>query len=866
MALILYIYLAKNRLSVTFFARESSKYQRPVKGKTIVIKNYLISAYRNLLRCKLDSFLNLSGLVIGLSAALLIALFVRHEIQYDDFWKDSERLHRIQTRWVMEGRDDIDIVHSSGPLKAVLEQYFPNELEAVARIQLRNPVVSTGAESFSDNVSFADPEILDIFDFNIVAGDARAALSSNASIILDESLAQKYFGDEDPIGRTLTLDNRYLKRDYRVDAVMSDLPGNSHLDIQALIRIDENDYVNNDGSWMFSSWNAANNHTYFKLAAGNDIESINSRIEAFTDASVPDDEGKASKYTKLTTIAVPDIHLRSVSAGSMKPGGDAQIILAFIAIALLIVIVATINYVNLSTARAGQRAREVAMRKVMGAQRHQLIAQHLGESLLLVGFSIAMSTVLVGLVMPYFNALLNTNLSLNLAEPVVLGSLFATLLLVGGLSGLYPAIVLTAWRPSYSLRANKSNETHGVIRSRNVLVVFQTAVTVALIVSTIVVFAQLTFFRSLDRGFEPENLLVIEDMSRTGVIEKREAFREEIARLPGIESASLSYESPTKFYENNVRVSIVGGNGEESFPLGSTNVDYHYLETLKIPLLTGRFYQPDRMLDLLPSSDKARIGELLQGNIVLNAKAVDVMGLGSPEEAIGKQIELADNVDSDIDGNAGRVLTQLTIIGVIANTNLHSAKIPSRPEIYELQSYYHNLLVRYSGNTEDALAAVREIWDDMMPGTPFEYFHVDQALAEEFQSETNQANIFLGFTLMTLVIACLGLYGLAAFVTECRTREIGIRKILGASVSDIINLLFGQFSWLVISANLIAWPVVYLLMSEWLQQYPFRIENGWIAVFCVIAGAVASIVVAATVGSQAWNVARANPIYALRQE
>ena len=233
-----------------------------------MFKNYLISAYRNLLRCKLDSFLNISGLVIGLSAALLIFLFVRHEIHYDDFWKDSGRLHRIQTRWVMEGRDYIDIVQSSGPLKAALEEYFPNETEAVARLHVRKPVVFTGTESFSDDVSFADPEILDIYDFNIVAGDARAALANNASIILNESLAQKYFGDEDPIGRTLTLDNRYLKRDYRVDAVMSDLPVNSHLEIQAMIRIDENDYVDNDGSWMFSSWNTAANHTYFKLFAG----------------------------------------------------------------------------------------------------------------------------------------------------------------------------------------------------------------------------------------------------------------------------------------------------------------------------------------------------------------------------------------------------------------------------------------------------------------------------------------------------------------------------------------------------------------------------------------------------------------------
>lgn len=831
-----------------------------------MFKNYLISAYRNLLRCKLDSVLNISGLVIGLSAALLIALFVRHEIHYDDFWKDSDRLFRIQTRWVMEGREDIDIVHSSGLVKAALEQYFPNELEAVGRIQQRSDIVSNGTESFTDTISFADPGILDIFNLDIVAGDAQTALNGNASIILSQSLARKYFGKEDPVGKILALDNRYLKRDYRVDAVMSDLPANSHLDIQALIRIDENDYIGTDGAWMFSSWNSANNHTYFKLKPGIDIDIINSRMDAFTDASLPDRDGRASDITKYTTIAVPDIHLHSKSAGSMKPGGDSEIITAFVVIALLIVVVATINYVNLSTARAGQRAKEVAMRKVMGAQRYQVVGQHMGESFLLVAFAIVLSVFLVSLALPLFNALLNTNLVLDLTEPDVLGGLIATLLIVGGLSGLYPAMVLSAWRPSYCLKANKSSDTRGAVRARNVLVVFQTAVTVALIVATIVVYAQLTFVRSLDRGFEPDHLLVIEDLSRNGVSDKRETFRDVVEKLPGIDSVSLSYESPTQFYENNVRVRLPGETGEHGFPLGITYADDGYIRTLEIPLLAGRYYRSDRTLDWLPDTDGAHHGDVLQGHIVLNEKAVDTLGLGSPEEAIGRQLEIREALDEDAEGNTGTVTTRLTVIGVIADTNLHSAKIPTRPEIIGMDTAYYHLLVRYTGKAEETLAAIRRTWENMMPGVPFEYFHVDQALAEEFQSETNQANIFLGFTLFTLVIACLGLYGLAAFVTECRTREIGIRKILGASVSDIIKLLFSQFTRLLIAANLVAWPVVYLLMGEWLEQYPFRIGSSWVAASCVIAGLVASIVVALTVGSQAWSVAHTNPIYALRQE
>jgi putative ABC transport system permease protein len=829
--------------------------------KLKVFKNYLITAYRNLLRFKLDSFLNISGLVIGLSAALLITLFVNNERGYDRFWQDSERLYRVQTRWVLQGRDDINIVDTSGPLKAALESYFPNELEAVARFHVQKPIINTGSESFADLVSFADPEILDIFNFEILAGDARLALASNSSIVINETLAEKYFGNEDPIGKTLTLDVDYLKRDYQVLAVMQDLPDNTHLDIQAMIKIDENDFIDNDGAWMFSNWNAANNHTYFKLRPGIDIADINSRIDDFADASIPDDDGKASVYTKLTTLSVPDIHLRSKAAGSRKTDGDIEIVIAFSVIALLIVIVATINFVNLSTARAGQRAREIALRKVMGANRSQLITQHLGESLLVVAFSIVMTVMAVELALPFFSRMLAMNLVLDIADPKTLAGMVLATIAIGGLSGIYPALILSSYPPSSTLRANQSIETGGTVKARNVLIVFQTAVTVSLIVATIVVYAQLTYFRLLDRGFEPRQLLVIEQVSRNEVADKQKAFKKEVQNLPGVSSVSLSYEAPTNFSENNTRLRIPGGSEDESYPLGSTNVDYDYLDALKIPLLAGRFYQRDMARDLLPSTDDLSDGDVLQGNIVINARAVQTMNMGTPEQAIGRVVENLFPMD---DGGQGKIL--LTIIGVIGDANLHSVKKPVRPEVYELESYYHNLLVRYDGEPAQVLDQVRAVWQDMMGATPFEYFYVDQALATEFRSEVNQANIFLGFAILTMVVGCLGLYGLAAFVTECRRREMGIRKILGASIRDILTLLLGQFSRLVLAANLIAWPVIYMLMSNWLEQYPFRIGAGWIVGFCIIAGVLASFVVAATVGSQAWGVARANPIQAIRHE
>jgi putative ABC transport system permease protein len=290
-------------------------------------------------------------------------------------------------------------------------------------------------------------------------------------------------------------------------------------------------------------------------------------------------------------------------------------------------------------------------------------------------------------------------------------------------------------------------------------------------------------------------------------------------------------------------------------------VDPHYIDALGIPLLTGRFYSPEMALDHFPSAADHTGDSVLQTNLVINQRAVTALGLGTPAQAIGQVMEERNERD---DGSV--VKTHMTIIGVVGDAYLHSAKKPVRPEIYWYVSGYYHLLVRYSGTGPAALAEVRDVWEDFMPGEPFEYFFADQALAEEFQSEANQANIFMSFALLTMTIGCLGLYGLAAFVTECRRSEIGIRKILGARVRDIIALLFSQFSKLVIIANLVAWPLTYLLMKDWLAQYPLRIPDTWIIAFCILAGLLSSVVVAMTVSSQAWRVATSNPIRAIQHE
>jgi putative ABC transport system permease protein len=823
-----------------------------------MFKHYIRTAFRNVRKHKLDSFLNIAGLVIGMATALMITLVVRDELSYDSGWANSDRIYRVQTTWVIPGRKNIELVVSSGPLKPALENYFADQIDLVARLNYSRDTFITANEQYREVISYADPGLLDIFDLEMVAGDARAALADHSSIILSETLAAKFFGDEEALGQTLTLAD--MEQEYVVAAIMRDLPRNTHLVIDAIIAIEENHPA---VGGMFNSWNQANNHIYMKLAAGVQIDEIEARLAEFIDATLtspPEGFEKASDFLILINQPVQGIHLDGQGAGARKAGGDRDVVLAFAIIAVLLVMVAAINFINLSTARAGRRAREVALRKVLGASRRQLVIQHMGEAFMITLCSALVALSIVELVLPFLGSVLNKDLILDLTDPFIGKLIVVTILLVGTLSGFYPSLILSAFRPAQVLKANQSTETRGTTTVRSALVVFQSAVTIALVVATSVVFAQVTYFRTVDRGFLSDNLLVVNGLGTDETRASNETFKAEVLKLPGVSAATLVLEAPTRFFEQNIRLWVPEHNGETSMVMGTTRVDPDYFNTMQISMLAGRGYDPERPLDMQPDTEGAMDGDIFSSNIIINAAAAKALGLGSPSAAIGEMIRVKGDAED------GSYIVNLTVIGVAGDAQIHSVKIVPRPEIYMQRNDYNSLVVRFANNPAEARAAVQQLWQGIYPDELFDHYFVEEALAEEYQVEKGQMGLFFVFAVLTIIIGCLGLYGLAAFVAERRTREMGVRKVFGASVRNIIKLLMWQFSKPVLAANVIAWPVASYFMVNWLSQYPARLDNIWVGVFCINAGLFALFIALATVGTQAWQVARTNPIHALRYE
>ncbi|WP_020401341.1 ABC transporter permease [Kordiimonas gwangyangensis] len=827
-----------------------------------MFQNYINVALRNLFKNKLYSAINIIGLAVGLAACIMIMLFVRDELSYDRFWSKADNIYRLNTTFNPPGREPFVTVMAQGPTKHALKTYFPEEVEHVTRFNSMRVVMQKEQDVFSEILMWTDPETVDIFDFDVVAGDLRRTLNDNASLAINETFARKYFGEEDAIGQTLTLSVYSLKRDYRIGAVYKDLPHNTVLEFQGMAMIDEKDFV--DQEWEFTQWFSVNNYVYFTLKPGVSVETINQRLDGFTNQfiEIPDAAlgGQSSDYIHYSTQPITDIQLDPAGArdGEMKATGDMATVITFSAIAGLILVIACINFMNLATAKSTQRAREVALRKVLGAKRRQLVTQFLGESVLIALIGLVFGVVLVEVMLPSFGGFVDKELTFNYLDPLTISILLGLVAIVGVLGGVYPALILSGFRPAYVLKANKSSESTGSARLRNVLVVMQFAISIALIVSTGVVYGQKVYATNMDPGFNKENLIVVRNTGRSGAIDKRDAFKEQVARLPGVKSVAFSSDAPASGNESNNTVRVPSEEGERSVLIGSHRIDYEFFDTYEIPMLAGRAYSREYALDVSPNGFAAEEGALLQSNLIVNEGAVRRFGFASPQDAIGKIVKMGV-------GNGRQA--EFTIIGVIPDTKFQSVREVMRPEMYFLAPYgFNNLNVRYEGNPTEVVGRIEALWKSMITEVPFAYDYVDDVMAEEFVREENQSILLAIFAGLAVVIACLGLYGLASFTAERRTKEIGIRKVMGASVFDIVRLLLWQFSKPVLLANLIAWPIAIWGMLTWLENFPYRIEAWVLLPLCLVAGVIALTIAWATVGGNAARVARSNPIDALRYE
>ena len=827
-----------------------------------MLMNYITVGLRAVTKNRTYAFINIFGLALGLAACLLLLLYVRYETSYDRWLPDADRVFQVQTfgndQETGERRDQQAVTR---PVAEALAKDFP-QIEAVARLEGDDTVVIDQGQALKVEKSFAaDPTFFKILQVPFLSGDAKTALRNTDSVALSRSEAARLFGTTDAIGRTVTTIRGGEKRDLRVTGVFEDLPKNSHTELRMVRRF-------NSAEEEDCPWGCVNGFAYAKLKPGADGDSINGQMPAWEKRNVPplDIGGSnigATTDWRLTNVR--DIHLGKAQDGE-RPGNDMRTIVTFTIIALLILGMAVVNFVNLATARAGQRAREVAVRKVLGARRKQLIAQFLGESMLLVAVAMLIALALIELTLPAFSAFLDADIGMSYlgSDGIVLPVVGLTLA-VGLAGGLYPAFHLSRYKPAEILKANKSSaEPRGTGRLRNVLVIAQFAVSIGLIACTAIVYNQTVFARSSDPGYQREGLITIAGLRNPEVRKVQETLIREISGVKGVTGASATRivpaEGPTFF-----TTATVPGRSDK-VTLGWYSVDPNFFDTMKIGLVAGRklarHYAKDNIIvddaDEKAAEAAAKAIVARGFNIVVNESAAKSLGFRSAQEAVGKQIGIP-----AFGEELGAV--PATIVGAVRDTRFRSVRDPVAPMIFYDDGVYRYIAVRLEAADANAvMKGVERIWRRHLPATPFEAGFADQKLAELYGADQARGQTFGSFALIAIVIACLGLFGLAAFTADRRTKEIGIRKVFGATVADIVKLLVWQFSKPVVIANLIAWPVAWWVMREWLNQFDERIAltPGPF----LLAGLLALAIAVGTIAGHAFKVARLNPIHALRYE
>ncbi|HMB89686.1 MAG TPA: ABC transporter permease [Rhodothermales bacterium] len=793
-----------------------------------MFKNYLKIALRNLRKHKLYTAINVTGLAVGLACCLLILLFVRDELSYDRFHANADRIYRVEMDVQgSEGEERWDVTLFS--VATNLPEAVPG-VEEIVRVQpeTRPLMARTGTETrfYEDHVISTEPAFFNIFDFELIQGTA-ASLAQPNTVILSESAATRYFPGEDPVGQSITEYEQWSSdaQEYEVVGVMADMPHNVHFRADFLLSMatklpafqDRLDHV------------IAN--TYVLLKADQSPAAFEARLPAFVQNTFPD--RYQTREVGLALMPLTRIHLHSVVEDDIEPQGDIRYVYLFSAIALLVLLIACINYMNLATARATRRAKEVGVRKVVGAQRRQLIYQFLGESVLLTGLALIASLALVQLALPAFNGLMEREMSLRLASGQVMAGLALAALFVGVVAGSYPALLLSGFRPAMVLKGAVRVRSLSALRKG--LVVFQFAVSVGLIVSTIIIQQQLHFVQHTRLGFEKDQTLIVH--ARTSLTDQADVFRQALLQQAGIEAVGRGSAIPgertgiTFFSEDQIE-----HYEGDMFVFDNYDVDAHFTSTLNIKLAQGRGFS-----DRFPGDP--------EGAILINETAARELGW---EDPLGKTIQF----------NAG----PRQVVGVLQDFHLEDMHTEIAPVMLQLSpnaSRYY--VVKFNtDNLPVLLASLEQTWARFVPDQPFDYSFLDDDFAAMYRNEQRLGQLFSVFAGLAILIACMGLFGLAAFTTEQRTKEIGIRKVLGATVPNLVGLLSRDFLLLIGLACCIAIPAAYFVMRTWLDDFAYRTEIG--AGTFLMAGGLALLITLATISYQAIKAALANPVKSLRYE
>lgn len=816
-------------------------------------RNYLTITLRLLAQNRVYAAINIGGLALGLAGCLLILGYVRYEQSYDSWLPESDRLYQVQTKFNLPGQPARNVQMSPFIVYEKLPGGFL-QVEAVTSLGPGKTVTERDGQPVFIDVATVDANFFDVLGLPFAQGGAATALPDTNSIVLTESEAIRHFGTTDALGKQLSLGAGPGKRDYRVTGVLRDLPRNTSLRLSLLFRRDLSAIPPEQ-----RGWSNFNQQHYVKLRGAADAARVNAGLPAWEKrnigAVIDGKPATMSDAVDLKLVPLTNVHLGATQDSALTPGGDPRALATFAVVALLTLAMAVMNFVNLSTARATQRAREVALRKVLGASRGQLIVQFLGESLLMAAVAMLLALTIVELATPWITAAIGADIRIAYLGPAgMLIPAAALFLATGLLGGLYPAFYLSRFRPADVLRANKSSvETPGNGRFRTGLVILQFAIAIGLIASTWVIFSQTRYVETVDPGYRRDGLIQIVNAWRFAKGSEYDAAHAEMLAIPGVTSTT---RSSLPLASDMRPVWLVKAPGAEEYQsLSYFGVDAEYLQTTGIDLLAGRRFDDRIALDRVPAGDdQARAGRGV--NVVINRAAARKLGFRTPQAAIGQTVRAM----------RGGPLVPSTIVGVVEDMRFRSAHEAIEPAFYSVDpDATEVVLVRFAAaRPGEVMAALNKVWRKFEPEIPFEARFVDDIAHELYAADRARGALFAGFSALAVLIACLGLYSLASFATERRTKEIGIRKVLGAKVRDIVRLLAWQFSKPVVLANLIAWPVAWWAMREWLNTFDIRIPLT--PTPFALAGLLALGIAIVTVAGQSLRVARTNPIHALRYE
>jgi putative ABC transport system permease protein len=693
------------------------------------------------------------------------------------------------------------------------------------------------------------------------------ALGAPNSVVMTRSEAMRLYGTIDVVGRPYTVISRGAEWAMKITGILEDLPKNSHLKATTIARVDYPQLTAKAPRFL-TCWGCQSGWVWAKLRPGADPKAIEAQFPAWEKRNIPDDNVGSTRTNAgddqdWHLVNIRDVHLGQAQNGAMRAGNDRTTIVTFAIVALLILGMAVVNFTNLATARASQRAREVALRKVLGANRKQLIVQFIGESVLISMLAMVIALALVELLLPGFADFLDADLKVRyFGSEGILLPVLALVLTVGVLGGLYPAFFLSRFQPATVLKANKSSaETAGTGRLRSILVVGQFAVSIGLIICTAIVYAQTVYARTSDPGYRRDHILQVTELGRAQLYERGDAIEQAVRRVPGVDAVGRTSIGVATRNQNNTGVKVPGT--AEPATIGQYTVDAGFKDAMGLTLVAGRWFDDSRPLDdtTLPYPPDVGAEKALAqrgANIVVNELATRRLGLKRPADAVGKTFEAG-----LVSNEAGWV--PATIVGVVKDSRFRSVREPIEPILFQsARTGQSELVVRFHGDPAAVRAGVEKAWKQIASDVPFNAKFSDDIMVELYKAEDARAKTFAAFAVLAVIVACLGLFGLASFTAERRTKEIGIRKVLGARTRDIVRLLVWQFSKPVIVANVIAWPIAWWVMRSWLNGFDTRIGLGPSPF--LIAGAVALAIAIGTVAGHAIRIARANPIHALRYE